>query len=166
MSHGRSAEFIRAAPCTAVWPGNASLSLKYAVRFQAALVVLLTLLAVSPALAQPRIVQPSDFPPRVEAARHASVPDTAPAAATVVRRRSFDALDAGIALEVGGVRQRAGWRAPLIGAGVGAAVGLGAFLVLSDGCWREIESMCELEIPVYVVGGAAVGGLFGYIFGR
>ena len=134
-------------------------------KFQSALVTLLTLLAISPSQAQPRIIQPSSFTPRVEATP-ASIPETAPGAATAVRRRGFDAFDAGVALEVMDVRRRAGWRAPLIGAGVGAAVGLGAFLVLSDGCWREIESMCELEIPVYVVGGAAVGGLFGYLFGR
>lgn len=58
------------------------------------------------------------------------------------------------------------WRAALIGAGVGAAVGGAAFLLLSDGCLGEGDSMCGLAIPLYVGGGAATGGLIGYLLGR
>lgn len=61
-------------------------------------------------------------------------------------------------------RPRLNW--VLIGAGAGATVGAAAFLLTSDGCWRESDSMCELAIPLYVGGGAVAGGLFGYLVGR
>lgn len=57
------------------------------------------------------------------------------------------------------------WRATLIGAGAGAAVGAAVFLVQSDGCWREAESMCGLAVPLYVGRGAVAGGLFGHLIG-
>lgn len=55
------------------------------------------------------------------------------------------------------------WGSGLAGAGVGAAVGIAAFVLTSDGCWRKAESMCELSIPLYVGAGAAAGGLLGWV---
>ena len=57
------------------------------------------------------------------------------------------------------------WRSGLLGAGVGSGIGIVAFLVTSDGCWRKSESMCELSIPLYVGAGAAVGGVLGWLLG-
>lgn len=61
---------------------------------------------------------------------------------------------------------RTGPRTILLGVGVGVAVGTTAFLIQSGGCWRRAESMCELGIPLYVGGGAVVGGLIGYLIGK
>ena len=57
------------------------------------------------------------------------------------------------------------WRSGLLGAGIGSGIGIVAFLVTSDGCWRRSESMCELSIPMYVGAGAAVGGILGWLLG-
>jgi hypothetical protein len=56
--------------------------------------------------------------------------------------------------------------AVLLGAAAGGAAGAAAFLLVSDGCWRAAESMCELAIPLYVGAGAVTGGLIAHVLGR
>lgn len=58
------------------------------------------------------------------------------------------------------------WHRIAVGAGAGALIGGAVFLLQSDGCWQEADSMCELAIPLYIGGGAAVGGLVGFVFAK
>jgi hypothetical protein len=52
----------------------------------------------------------------------------------------------------------------VVGALAGAGVGVIALFAQSD-C-RRVESMCGLAIPLYVGGGALLGGAIGYIWSR
>lgn len=64
-----------------------------------------------------------------------------------------------------GARERSPRRTAAIGALAGAAAGTVVFLAtMGDGC-GETGSMCGLGIPVFVGGGAVVGGVVGWIVG-
>jgi hypothetical protein len=55
--------------------------------------------------------------------------------------------------------------ATLIGGGIGLASGLLVVAVADEDCGSDLGSLCDLSVGAVVVGGAAVGALFGRLIG-
>ena len=52
------------------------------------------------------------------------------------------------------------------GAGLGAVLGVGAFLLTSGGCYENEEDPCSVGPVTFVVGGAAIGAIVGAVLGE